>query len=318
MTPPANQDPANQDPANQDPADKDPVPAHRLSHRLVSMYPRAWQRRFGEELFDLMTAERVGTRQVLDVVAGAIDAHFHLPELIKGCHGMDIRLRRTLVTTLTSAIVLCFGALTLVKITEDGTYSRAERLHPLLGAGDDVARWAAGIGLVLTVLGGLPLAIAGLRQAWRGDRAALWLFAVPPIAVAVWLGCGWLLGLLASHVDLPHWTAALALTGWGTVTLAAAVAGVCAINALVRRLTLPATLLHLATRTARAVAGCLVVAAAGAALFAFVLGISEPALFQGHDGLLATPLPFTLVPWVAISITAATLTSRSVWRARTV
>jgi len=48
-----------------------------LKRALVSLYPRAWRARYGTELEELIRYQRLTPRIVLDLVAGAIDAHLH-------------------------------------------------------------------------------------------------------------------------------------------------------------------------------------------------------------------------------------------------
>jgi len=49
--------------------------------RLVRLYPRAWQARYGTELEDLVAARPLGIGGSIDLVRGALDAHRH-PELV--------------------------------------------------------------------------------------------------------------------------------------------------------------------------------------------------------------------------------------------
>ena len=49
--------------------------------RLLGLYPRAWRRRYGEELLSLIAVRPPNARDQLDLVLGAIDAHLH-PELV--------------------------------------------------------------------------------------------------------------------------------------------------------------------------------------------------------------------------------------------
>ena len=48
---------------------------------LIRLYPRAWQARYGAEIDDLVAGRRLGPRESLDLVRGALDAHRH-PELV--------------------------------------------------------------------------------------------------------------------------------------------------------------------------------------------------------------------------------------------
>jgi hypothetical protein len=44
------------------------------AERLLRLYPRAWRDRYGEELLALLGSGSLGARQVIDLIAGAIDA----------------------------------------------------------------------------------------------------------------------------------------------------------------------------------------------------------------------------------------------------
>lgn len=50
---------------------------------LLRLYPRAWRRRYADELADLLAAERPTPRLVLDLALGALDAHL-CPQLEHG------------------------------------------------------------------------------------------------------------------------------------------------------------------------------------------------------------------------------------------
>ncbi len=50
---------------------------------LLRLYPRAWRRRYGDEMAALLAGERRSPRLVLDLVAGAIDARLN-PQLTPG------------------------------------------------------------------------------------------------------------------------------------------------------------------------------------------------------------------------------------------
>jgi hypothetical protein len=54
----------------------------RLGPALVSLYPRKWRRRYGDELTEMIAAERFSLRMVVDVLAGAIDARLNSPETV--------------------------------------------------------------------------------------------------------------------------------------------------------------------------------------------------------------------------------------------
>lgn len=46
-------------------------------NRYIALYPRAWRARYGEEAEAVLGVERLGLRDRLDLVRGALDAHLH-------------------------------------------------------------------------------------------------------------------------------------------------------------------------------------------------------------------------------------------------
>ncbi|HET9112194.1 MAG TPA: hypothetical protein VFN78_15295, partial [Ktedonobacterales bacterium] len=96
------------------------------------------------------------------------------------------------------------------------------------------------IALLATLAGGLPIAFAALRQAWISRRwGIVALFAVPPIALAVWLG--WTLTLTnvifpTRHTAGPTTTLDFTLIySWIAVFIVAAIASVAAVSAAIAR-----------------------------------------------------------------------------------
>lgn len=55
----------------------DATARRRAGARIVAFYPRAWRRRYGDELEDLLESGVVGLRGRLDLLRGALDAHLH-------------------------------------------------------------------------------------------------------------------------------------------------------------------------------------------------------------------------------------------------
>ncbi len=47
---------------------------------LLSLYPRVWRQRYGEEIADLLAQEPLSVRLVIDLIRGALDARLH-PQL---------------------------------------------------------------------------------------------------------------------------------------------------------------------------------------------------------------------------------------------
>ena len=45
-----------------------------ITSSLLLLYPRVWRQRYGAEMKEMLTAQRLTVRTALDLVAGAIDA----------------------------------------------------------------------------------------------------------------------------------------------------------------------------------------------------------------------------------------------------
>jgi hypothetical protein len=52
-----------------------------ITSSLLLLYPRAWRQRYGAEMKEMLTAQRLTLRTALDLVAGAIDARLN-PQLL--------------------------------------------------------------------------------------------------------------------------------------------------------------------------------------------------------------------------------------------
>jgi len=48
-----------------------------MMKKLVSLYPRAWRARYGEEFLALLDEQPATPRVVVDLLRGALDAHLH-------------------------------------------------------------------------------------------------------------------------------------------------------------------------------------------------------------------------------------------------
>ncbi|MBB5778544.1 hypothetical protein [Nonomuraea jabiensis] len=120
---------------------------------MLTLYPRAWRERYGEEVADLVASRPAGVRTVLDLVSGAADAWLH-------------HRRGPAAGTLTvpfAAVLACMGA-ALLLLWNPGLRDTAD-LVSMRGA------WAgaAGAGSIATQLHDL----ARLLHAGAGAMAVL-------------------------------------------------------------------------------------------------------------------------------------------------
>lgn len=77
---------------------------------LIRLYPRAWRRRYGDELQSLVAARPLNASDRLDLVLGAVDAHLH-PELVTREPSPDVPMRDIISGDLLIARRLGIGAM---------------------------------------------------------------------------------------------------------------------------------------------------------------------------------------------------------------
>lgn len=288
-----------------------------LARVLLGFYPRAWRARYEEEVAGLVQEQGLGWRGALDLTRGAWDAHRHLGELL----GWDLssRLRRTALSTLGAWVAFAVSACGLAKVWEDPAFSLAGRDH----AGLTVAAWLMMGTMVASVvavgIGALPIATAVIAQAWRKrDRVTFGLLGVLPVAALAFLASGWALG----HVHIPAVTRSLdhaLFVVWIAFDVGLAMACFLSVRRAVRRTDISARLWRWTGGAALAASSMMV--AGGLALVGYVLGLAllAPNLYRSHDGLVATPLPYTLLTIVVVALVAgawAMSAAAGGWRAR--
>ena len=100
-------------------------------NRLIALYPRNWQARYGDEFQSVLAARSLSTRERLDIVGGAVDAHLHPqvpgPERVRDRYGLGPL----------AGFALLVGAVTLmangpVQSDEYGTYRDGSAALPVL------------------------------------------------------------------------------------------------------------------------------------------------------------------------------------------
>lgn len=120
--------------------------------RLVNLYPRAWQARYGAELEELAAARPLGLGGSIDLVRGAFDAHRHpelvdphvvattVPEPVSRRRYEDLRVARRLgLGAIAGGVLLVIGPIVALNgpivFDSDGAYRDGMAAMPfLLGA----------------------------------------------------------------------------------------------------------------------------------------------------------------------------------------
>ena len=196
--------------------------------RLLALYPRAWRRRYGEELLSLIAVRPPNARDQVDLVLGAIDAHIH-PELVtpepsadrpmRDINPNDLQIARRLgVGAMFGAIAWlaawAIGANGPIVYDAGGSYRDGAAALPVL--------LLAGVLLVGGFIGHLVLLPAGARVARVAAFVAI-------CCTLLWTLGPWLMPIGAAALA---GLTILAVAGWRAGTWPAAMAGVVVIVAV--------------------------------------------------------------------------------------
>ena len=91
-----------------------PVHAGPVRAALVSLYPREWRRRYGDELVDLLTTRSLTVATVIDALRGAADAHLHLERVLGRPRSAEARTRSACSAAMAGWVMLGICAALLV------------------------------------------------------------------------------------------------------------------------------------------------------------------------------------------------------------
>ncbi len=226
------------------------------------------------------------------------------------------RLRLFQLTVFVSWVVFVVAGLAFQRMTEGAPFNAVAADQPAVGGPYLAIVGGAVVSLIMVVLAGVPIALAIARVAsaqrqWR----PLGLLAVPPVALAVWIGLTLVLIAVGSPpVDGP-WRTVAFLT-WVGVFVLAAVASTVAVGAAALDADIDDGLYRRATTPAVVVAAAMAIATVAVAAWGIALAIGSPAIFWGSDGILGSSTPLT---WLAITIAmagASAFAVRAAFRAR--
>lgn len=292
-------------------------PSSRAVSALLRLYPADWRERYGDEVAALLADRPLSLRTGLDLVRGAWDAHSNLSDLIGRWSAMTSRLRSTAVTTFTAWVAFCVAAGALSKVVEDPAFTRAAHSHHSLEVSYGLVQGALAVALLAVLVGGLPLAWVALRQAWaHRDTVTGRLLLVPIVATASVVAYVLVATRVAGPTPPPVHSAANIAVFTGLVALGGActVATVAAIRVAAHRAELPLTLLRLAGWAAVVTAAAISAGVAALAGYGWALRADEPTLFRSANGILATPLPVSVLVILAVGLVAAQTADRAAFR----
>ncbi|MGH2516987.1 MAG: hypothetical protein ACRDHP_15150 [Ktedonobacterales bacterium] len=210
---------------------------------VLRLYPTEWRARYGDEFAALLEDYPLTLFSLWDVLLGALDARFAPLDTNRRILRMLNQPRRGAITVFCAYIAFVLAGAGFNQMIEDDL-NRLNATHPSLAVAYYVVFGGAIISLLAVLAGGLPIAFAVLRRALTERRRdILALFAVPPLALAVWLGWTWvMLNVLApAHAGAPTQSAPghILFVSWVAVFGLAALASAAAVSVAVARCDIP-------------------------------------------------------------------------------
>ncbi len=153
----------------------------RWVRQLLSLYPRAWRDRYGDEVAAVLAEHRVTQWTALDVLLGALDAHLHGDLLPRRLTSMAHRIRSSEITIFCAFVLFCIAWLPLGLVRDPlPVWEAAAAAHPallvaltLLGLAGLVATLAVLAGGLLLVVSALAQSIAARHRGLLGDGRPL-------------------------------------------------------------------------------------------------------------------------------------------------
>jgi hypothetical protein len=291
-----------------------PVPAGPLRAALVSLYPREWRRRYGDELIELLAMRSLTLATVIDTLRGAADAHLHLGRVLGSPRSAEMRTRSACAALMAGWVMLGVAAAGVAKSTEGPAFSMAAHSHPIIAVSRVLAIAAFGIATAALVAGGVGVAGVAARQFSRHrDRRGWTLLVVPVASVGVALAAGAVAGLVPARSV--HGVRSLALLAALMVVLVVcAAASVAAGVAVVGRTELPGWLLRALAWVIPLAAGTMALAFLCGCAYGLAVWVDAPGLFESDNGIVSTYLPLTWVPLLVVAGLAVAITTRSTLR----
>jgi hypothetical protein len=282
----------------------------------LHLFPAAWQERFGAE-FGVLLDETPATPSVLfDVLVAAVDAHVHPTGPRRRWPLMIERLRMSELVVFASWVVFVVAGLAFQRMTDGAPFTAIGADQPAVGWTYFAVVAGAILSLCAVMFAGLPIALAIARTAiaarhWRH----VGLLAVPPVALAIWVG---LSAVLLAAFDPP--TSDIARVAlflvWVGVFVLAAVASTVAVSAAALEAEVDGAFYRRAALPALVTAGAMVVVVGAVVVWGVALAITAPAAFWGAEGILGGSTVLTWLGVVVVMAGATAVAIRAAIRAR--
>ena len=152
---------------------------------LTHLYPRAWRIRYEAEFEALLEQCLNSPLDVLDILLGAVDAHYLLfsgEPLNWREMNMLNKIRTTVLIVFAAYIGFVVAGFALVGMADDSPMIALTKTNPALAAAWTTIQAGAAVALLAVVIGGMPLAITVIRRALTDSHRGLGLLLVPVIA----------------------------------------------------------------------------------------------------------------------------------------
>jgi hypothetical protein len=276
---------------------------------LLRLYPLSWRDRYGDEFAAVLETCPLRLTTIVDVLLGALDAHINPQDTTGRILQMLNRPRRSAIVVFWAYIAFVLAGLNYFKSTEDDM-RRLMQGRADVSAAYFIIQAGAALALLAVLAGGVPLALAALRRAWEQKRWDIpLLLAVPPVALAVWLG--WTLFIafvVAPRTPPPNGLdprAGFVFLSWGGLFVLCAIASTSAVSIAMSRSELNPRLFRLALWPAVAAAVCMAIVLAAVVLWGLAVRTDVPSYFSTPD----TPLRIAYgITWFADVVVMAVAT----------
>jgi hypothetical protein len=174
-----------------------------LFRRLTFVLPSPFRKTYGSMIaqdFALLCRDahaqsgvwgvaHIGGMAIWDLIIGAWSEYLALvARLWKGTVLMQ-RQRTSLIIIFSAYIAFVIAGIALQKMTEYEDFTSLAQSHPAVGIPYAIVYYGSAVSLLAVLIGGVPLALVVLRQAFTQKRWGIAaLFAVPPVALGAFIG----------------------------------------------------------------------------------------------------------------------------------
>jgi hypothetical protein len=285
---------------------------HATHRWLLRLYPRDWRERYEDEYAALLEECALTPLTILDVGLGALDARLHADALTGRRLSMSSRLRAAEIMVFCGYILFVVAGLGFQKMSEDMVKAGVMDRYAAIGLSFDTLMVGAVAALLAVLAGGLPIAFAALRYARSARRMDIpLLFAVPPVALALWVGYTIVLvGVVerpASPTNIHQLPGLAILLSWVVVFALAAVASTAAVSAAVARSQIGEAVFRFALGPAAVATLAMVAMLTATIVWGLSLRAQAPQFYNGNDGLLASNTAASWMGHVAVMTVATAL-----------